>query len=294
MRLIPVLCLMGCGGVGPLVEGSPSTGATTGDCPGPGCVEVCDDGIDNDGDSIMDCSDPDCADSCDFDADNEGFNSIDSGGADCDDNNPDVNPNAPEVCDGVDNNCDGLADDDDPNVDPSTQQDFYRDADGDGYGVNNMTMKACEQPSGATSEGGDCDDDDASTNPGAIDVPGDCIDQDCDGYTGDEGCAPIFIGQYLVDDGDAWGNNPPVYTCMEACAIVFGGVAQDYACSTDQVVIDNQANSSTWGVGGCGVVAEDYSLDGGGGYNCGAPNCATSAYVQDNCIGAANFCFEYP
>ena len=33
---------------------------------------------------------------------------------DCDDSDPDINPGAPEICDGVDNDCDGLADDADP------------------------------------------------------------------------------------------------------------------------------------------------------------------------------------
>ena len=45
------------------------------------------------------------------DADNDGFPPIGCmGGTDCDDTRSNVNPNAAEVCDGLDNNCDGPAD----------------------------------------------------------------------------------------------------------------------------------------------------------------------------------------
>ncbi len=46
------------------------------------------------------------------DMDGDGFFSD----VDCDDDNPAVNPEAEEVCDGIDNNCDGLIDDEDPEL----------------------------------------------------------------------------------------------------------------------------------------------------------------------------------
>lgn len=46
------------------------------------------------------------------DKDGDGFFSD----LDCDDDNPNVNPDAAEICDGIDNNCDGLVDDEDESV----------------------------------------------------------------------------------------------------------------------------------------------------------------------------------
>jgi hypothetical protein len=86
------------------------------------------------------------------DADGDGFQSC----YDCDDNDPDVNPDATELCNGYDDNCDGVID-----------EGF--DTDGDGY----------------TSCGGDCDDSNADINPSAEEIC-DGIDNNCDGAV-DEG-----------------------------------------------------------------------------------------------------------
>ena len=58
---------------------------------------------------------------------------------DCDDNNATVNPDADEVCDGIDNNCDGR-------VDEGLILEYYADLDGDGYGDALTTVSACTLP----------------------------------------------------------------------------------------------------------------------------------------------------
>jgi hypothetical protein len=101
-------------------------------------------------------------------------------GGDCNDNNADINPNATEICNGIDDDCDGTIDEGGTNV-------FYRDADADGYGNPALTTLACFAPSGYVSDNTDCNDTLAAVNPGAMEICNNGIDDDCDGLV-DEGC----------------------------------------------------------------------------------------------------------
>ena len=96
---------------------------------------------------------------------------------DCDDDDADTNPAADEYCDGHDDDCDGSTDEYDA-VD-ATQ--WWTDTDGDGFGDPTTVQTACSQPSGTISVGDDCDDSDDTINPGAEEVCGDGVDDDCDG-----------------------------------------------------------------------------------------------------------------
>ncbi|MFH1464050.1 MAG: putative metal-binding motif-containing protein [Pseudomonadota bacterium] len=115
---------------------------------------------------------------------------------DCDDHDDAIYPGAREVCDGEDNDCDGT-------IDEGAMTTWYADHDRDGYGDDGTTQEACDRPTGYVAEGGDCDDDDASVNPGATER---CngIDDDCDGRVDNN--ASDADTWYPDDDGDTYGD----------------------------------------------------------------------------------------
>ncbi|MCB9762182.1 MAG: hypothetical protein H6739_20450 [Alphaproteobacteria bacterium] len=154
----------------------------------PAATEVCD-GDDNDCDGLTD--DDSAADVstwyADTDSDTYGDASVSdvdcyqpsgyvADATDCDDSNANANPGETEYCDGFDNDCDGLTDDDGA----ADVLDWYEDADGDTYGNPSVSDVDCYQPSGYVADDTDCDDAEATTNPGASEIC-DLIDNDCDG-----------------------------------------------------------------------------------------------------------------
>jgi hypothetical protein len=80
-------------------------------------------------------------------------------------------------------------------------RDFYRDADGDGFGLDADTMSACEQPAGYIEMAGDCDDGAASANPNGSEIC-DGIDNDCEngvdvGANCPPGCGGGLFGGHM-------------------------------------------------------------------------------------------------
>jgi hypothetical protein len=100
---------------------------------------------------------------------------------DCDDADPLIHPDAPEVCDGINNDCDAAIDE----SDATDATSWYMDSDGDGFGAQDVSTRSCERPPGFVADGTDCDDDFATSHPGAEEICNDRTDNDCDGDPSD-------------------------------------------------------------------------------------------------------------
>ena len=199
----------------------------------PNHEEICDD-IDNDCDDEIDEDDATDAPAWYLDEDGDGYGleavsaiacAAPTGyvedGTDCDDGEAASNPGHDEICDDLDNDCDTVIDEDDA-VDAPT---WYRDDDGDGYGTEKSTMVQCAQPSGFGPDAGECDDADASINPGADELC-DEIDNDCDGDV-DEDSAADAPTWYLDADSDGYGD---ASVSAPSCSQLTGYVAEGTDC----------------------------------------------------------------
>jgi hypothetical protein len=144
---------------------------------------------------------PVCA--IDPDGDGDGF----PVSIDCDDRNENVFPGAPEICNGTDDDCDLLVD-----------EGF--DLDGDGFVV-------CAEPVP------DCDDADPTINPAAQELPGNAVDENCDGSLG--ACDPSAV----------WRNHGEFVRCVtiECEQLVEAGILTEAECD----VLVSQAGMSDVG-----------------------------------------------
>ena len=131
---------------------------------------------------------------------------------DCDDANEDVNPDADEWCDGIDDDCDGNIDE----ADATGSSVWYADYDADGHGDGTVSLSACDAPAGYIASSDDCDDSLATVFPGAAEY---CngIDDDCDRST-DEADAVDIAMWYLDFDGDTYGGTRFTFTSCDAPA----------------------------------------------------------------------------
>ncbi|MCA9573467.1 MAG: putative metal-binding motif-containing protein, partial [Myxococcales bacterium] len=111
----------------------------------PGAPEICNANVDDDCDGLADTADSSVVGALFLFADVDGDGWGDGPATrsctpiagrvttfgDCDDNDRNVSPSAPELCNGLDEDCDGLTDDVDPDAQP---RDWFQDLDSDGYG----------------------------------------------------------------------------------------------------------------------------------------------------------------
>ncbi|MDP2304999.1 MAG: putative metal-binding motif-containing protein [Pseudomonadota bacterium] len=184
------------------------------------------------------------------DADGDGFEAA----YDCDDSDATVNPDATEMCDGVDNNCDA-------HVDESTAADaltWYGDTDGDGAGDAEDIVSACTQPANYLTTATDCDDANPSNFPGNLEVC-DGADNDCDATVDEDDAADAPLW-YADEDGDGYGD---AEVGAPSCAAPAGHVADATDCDDADATAYVGAPESCDGVDhDCdGAVHEDSSVD---------------------------------
>ncbi|MCA9570078.1 MAG: putative metal-binding motif-containing protein [Myxococcales bacterium] len=239
----------------------------------PDAVEVCD-GVDNDCNGLVDLDDPSIGGADQWeDVDGDGFGAGEpvrlceaitgwvTNGDDCDDILLEVNPDAVEVCDGVDNDCNELADDEDPGLDTTTADTWFVDDDGDTFGTN-VEILACVQPEGTATNPVDCDDMEPTTHPGAVEICNN-LDSDCDGGPDGTTVSPDVCAEFEM-----------AYTGAYTATIVQGGETR--TCSgTATIQIDRALDPALQGSFTCSLDAP------AGGFTLGQAGTITGWVTRD-------------
>ena len=101
---------------------------------------------------------------------------------DCNDTNSAIHPGATDICDGIDNNCSGQADE------GLATFSYYHDGDGDTYGAGAASFQCGPYGTHTVLSNSDCNDANSAVHPGATEICGDGIDNNCNAQV-DEGCA---------------------------------------------------------------------------------------------------------
>lgn len=164
---------------------------------------------------------------------------------DCDDNDPNINPDRGENCNGLDDDCDTRIDEA-----PVDAPDYYEDGDGDGYGNPAVLISdVCTQPTGYVTDGNDCDDTVASTHPAGNEICGgyeqwyygESLDEDCDGAI-DEGMTQADMWEAATDadaDGYALEGATPIMLCSGSPGYASWRDGYAYDCDDSDSVMTN-------------------------------------------------------
>ncbi|MCK6571640.1 pre-peptidase C-terminal domain-containing protein [Myxococcota bacterium] len=240
---------------------------------------LCGDGVDNDCQN----GDPACGEN---DADGDG---VSDARGDCNDNDADVNPNAPEVpYDGVDNDCNERTSDRDvdadgyeatevggddcndraPQIHPGAVDRAGNGTDEDCDGADRMPTGDDADGDGVSEAAGDCNDENETVFPGAPEIPYNGIDDDCSAETRDNDLdSDGFLHPQDCDD-----RNPAVNG--NATEVLYNGIDDD--CNADTNDGDSDGDGFVGGPNGpdCNDGAADVN-----------PNAMEATYngVDDDC-----------
>lgn len=198
-------------------------------------------------------------------------------GRDCNDMNGEVNPDAIEVCNGLDDNCDGM-------LDPTIE-----DADGDGW------AGCADLPASSR----DCDDDAAMTFPGAPELC-DGLDNDCDGSAvGEDLDGDGYLASGVACAGGSRASLPRSDCDDTESGINPGAVevcdAIDHDCdmSTDEAPASTSCPSDARTTYACASSSCAVSSCGGGYDDCdgtASNGCEQRLDVVDHCGSCGNAC----
>jgi len=122
---------------------------------------------------------------------------------------------------------------------------FYRDADGDGFGNPSLTTLACTTPTGYVSNSSDCDDTKSSVHTGAIDICN-SMDDDCDGQVDEDCSRSIKVNVYggLNPYSNPEWNNWNTSASLSSANLLYS----DGTVSTVRAVISQQTGISDNGI----------------------------------------------
>jgi len=201
------------------------------------------------------CNDP-CNPTCaPEDKDGDGWDST----IDCDDNNPDINPDASEICDGLDNDCDGATDEDFPGIGTACSE-------GIGQCERSGTIVCSPDQTGTI-----CN---AVAGEPSIEIC-DGLDNDCDG---------------AVDEGDPGGGG----ACNTGLLGICSSGTQHCQSGAIQCVQDNMPSSEVCdGLDNdCNPASADGSEDPMTGTACDGPDSDLCDEGTYSCVGGSLSCSD--